>query len=174
MSRRLIGWLYTSILCVIGAGFVFWGLSNAFTIVSTQTVDVEGSLGVQHYFTRLALTMPGLLIFALLFGALEYIAIGLLFFAFSTLRTKIAYWSCQISLWLLFASLWYQLAFVKQGGVYDSLWPFFLSPTSLLIPFGVTLLCSCILFAAAPFIQKGLQYLFRLISGSPAKRIAHS
>lgn len=163
MSRRLRSRLYTFLLCLIGVGFVVWGIYNAFTIVSTQTVDVEGSLGVQRYFTRLALPMPSLLIFALLFGALDYIAIGLLFFAFSTLHEKIAYWSCQISLWLLVTSFWYQIEFVKQSGVYDNLWPYHLSAVDLLIPFGITLFCSCILFALASFFQKGLRQLFRLI-----------
>jgi hypothetical protein len=121
MLRKLGMYLYRSVLCITGAIAIYWGISRAFTIISTQTVVVERSLGFQYFFTHLGLSMPGLVIFAFLFGALEYVTIGLLLIAFSTLHAKLVYWSCQGALWLLVASFWYQFAFVKQSGVYDNL-----------------------------------------------------
>ena len=47
----------------------------AVTCDGKPTLAILSCLGVQHYFTRLALPMPSLLAFALLFGALEYEAV---------------------------------------------------------------------------------------------------
>ncbi len=160
MFRTLGRYLYKYVLRILGIIAVLYGISLAFTIISSQTVEVEGSFGMRYFFTRLALPMPNLIIFALLFGTLEYLAIALLLIAFSTLQEKFVYWSCQVALWLIVASLWYQDAFIKESGVYNNLWPFNLSPTSLFIPFGITLFCSCILLILSSLFQKGLRRFF--------------
>ena len=72
-------------------------------------------------------------------GPLIYVGIGLFLLALSTLRPRLAYWSLQVTLWLVSMSLWFALAFApsNQNGIDipDSFAPFF----------WITLVCSLLL-----------------------------
>jgi hypothetical protein len=156
--------LYKSLLRILAVMFILWGFYQAYNIVSSQTVEVRGGFVVQYFFSRIGyLPLPSLIFFALIFGALEYFAGGLLLFGLSSLQVDVAYWTLQLTLWLLGIALWYQQAFLLGSGIYDNLVPFDLKLTSLWPWIVLSLICSLTLFILYVPVVRLLKWLFESI-----------
>lgn len=156
--------LYKYLLRVVGVLFIFWGLYQAYNIVSSQVVEGSNGLVLRYFFSRIGyFPLPSLIIFALIFGALEYFAVGLLLLGLSSLRVKAAYWSLQLTLWLVGIALWYQQAFLLGGGAYPNLVPLDLKLESLWPWIVVSLICSLALFAFYIPLVRFLTWIFESI-----------
>ncbi|GCF09720.1 hypothetical protein KDI_32840 [Dictyobacter arantiisoli] len=146
-----------------------WGLYQAYGVFSSQVVDTNYGVG-GHYFTRIGyLPFMSLVGFSLLFGALEYIGIGLFLLCFGTLQAKIAWWGILIFLWMIIIAQWYYWAFISGGGIYDNLWPFNTPLTSILPWLGAALIVSFLLTGFGPLLQRFLSWLFLSIEARSYK-----
>lgn len=89
-------------------------------------------------------------------GALIYVALGLFFLGFSSMRAKMTYWSLQLAVWLIGINLWYQ-----QNGETDlQLVPLLVTPLSFWPQMTITLICSLVLLVLYIPFTRLLRKLF--------------
>ncbi len=162
--------LFKYLLRIVAVVFILWGLYQAYTIVSSQVVDVREP-GFGYFFSRIGyFPFPSLLGFALIFSSLKYIAIGVLLLSFSSFRPNVAYWGFQVTVWLVVVSMWYRKAFLTGGGAYNNLWPFNTGPETVLPWLGIACICSFALFAVSYPLRNLLRRFFTAITMAPTEQ----
>ena len=137
---------FKTLLRVVGVLCLLWALYNIFRIALMPTTETYPDSSQQTFYLIQSDWLIALFLMAHE-GLHWFLAAAVLLLSFSFERVRVAYWSMQVSLWLVGLSIWY---FVSNA--FDQ-WP--QNPMWLLI----TILCSIVLLA----LYKPITFLLKKI-----------
>lgn len=172
MLQRTVTVTYSTLLRILGACFILFGL-YVIAVVLTAQIQVSGSvqysgpmifqdpMDLENYIFNggplfANFTLPGAYQVVYLFGfaspgPLLWVGLGILCVSLTTRRALVAYLGLQIALWMISASVWDPILWLQNSTQYGlgAISPFFL----------VTLALSLVLLALYKPVTHGLRVL---------------
>lgn len=109
---------YRSLLRFVGVLFLLWAFYKAFGVATAHVY--ENSDTVWRYEIEISLTDT--LFNVVYYGVLFFVAAGVLLLGLSSRHVNIAYWSIQITVWLVGISMWYHSNNTFNPFPLDSFW----------------------------------------------------
>jgi hypothetical protein len=109
---------YRSLLRIAGALFLLWAFYQTFRIATIQVY--ENSNTFWRY--QIEVSATDTLFNIAWYGVLFFVAAGLLLLGLSSRHMHIAYWSVQVTVWLVGVSLWYRSNHEFNPFPLDSFW----------------------------------------------------